>query len=139
MYPKYQARECSRFKNEIPIVFSNCNSEKYNKARIYNSSSSGIYFESDISIRPGTEICVKKSNSTGFSGSDLCHVEVVWCEEIPDAVVFYPFAIGARYCFPVEYWRWISEAKFVHRPLRVIQGGKFLGKFKRLKKWKNSL
>ena len=126
MYPKHEERECSRFKNEIPIVFSNCNSEKYNEARIFNSSSSGIYFESNLPIRPGTEIYIKNNNSTGFSGSNLCHVEVVWCEEIHDAVVFYPFGIGARYCFPDDYWRWISEAKFVHRKLRVIQGGKSL-------------
>ena len=131
MYPKYQERECSRFENEIPIVFSNCNSEKYNEARIYNRSSSGIYFESDISIRPGTEIYVKKNNSTRFSGSDICHVEVVWCEEIHDAAIFSRFGIGARYCFPDDYWRWISEAKFVHRNLRVIRGGKILSKFKR--------
>jgi len=120
MYPKHKERECLRFENEIPIVFSNCNSEKYNEAKIYNSSSSGIYFESDIPIRPGTEICVKNTHSTGFSGSDLCHVEVVWCEEIHDAVVFYRFGIGARYCFPVE------SSKFVRRKFRVIQGGKSL-------------
>jgi len=137
MYPKYKERECSRFENEIPIVFSNCDAEKYNEARIYNSSSSGIYFESNIPIRPGTEIYVKNYNSTGFSGADLCRVEVVWCEEMHNAVVFYPFAIGARYCFPDDYWRWISQAKFVPRQLRVIQGGKILGKFKRSKKWKN--
>jgi len=125
MYPKYEERECSCFENEIPIVFSNCNSEKYNEARIFNSSS-GIYFESDIPIRPGTEICVKKNHSTGFSGSNLCHVEVVWCEEIHDVVVFYPFGIGARYCFPDDYWRWISQAKFVRRKFRVMRVGKSL-------------
>ena len=120
MYPKYEQRERSRFENEIPIVFSNCNADKYNEARIYNRSSSGIYFESDIPIRPGTEIYIKNNNSTGFSGSNLCHVEVVWCEEIHDAVVLYRFGIGARYCFPVDY------SKFVRPKLRVIQGGKSL-------------
>ena len=139
MYPKFEQRECSRFANEIPIVFNNCNAKKYNVAKIYNCSSSGIYFESDIPIQPGAEICVKKNNSTPLSGSNLCHVEVVWCEEIYDATVFYRFGIGAKYIFPDDYWRWISEAKFVHRNLRLIQGGKLLGKFKRLKKWKNRL
>ena len=134
MYPKFEQRECSRFANEIPIVFNNCNAKKYNVARLYNSSSSGIYFESDIPIRPGTKIYVKNSNSNSFSGLDFCHVEVVWCEEIHDAAFFSRFGIGARYCFPDEYWRWISEAKFVNRNLRVIQGGKILGKFKRVKK-----
>ena len=119
MCPKFEHRECSRFENEIPIVFNNCNARKCNEARIYNNSSSGIYFESNIPIRPGTEIYIK-NNSTNFSGSDLCHVEVVWCEEIHDAVVFYRFGIGARYCFPVDY------SKFVRRKLRVIRGGKSL-------------
>jgi len=118
MYPKHKERECLRFENEVPIVFSNCNSEKYNEAKIYNSSSSGIYFESNIPIRPGTKIYVKNSNSNSFSGLDFCHVEVVWCEEIHDAVVFYRFGMGARYCFPVDY------SKFVRPKLRVIQGGK---------------
>jgi len=120
MYPKFEQRECSRFANEIPIVFNNCNAKKYNVARLYNSSSSGIYFESDIPIRPGTKIYVKNSNSNSFSGLDLCHVEVAWCEEIHDAVVFYRFGIGARYCFSVE------SSKFVRRKFRVIQGGKSL-------------
>ena len=118
MYPKCEERECSRFENEIPIVFSNCIGQKYNEARIYNRSSSGIYFESNIPIQPGTEIYVKNNNSNSVSGLDLCHIEVVWCEEIHDAVVFYRFGIGARYCFPVDY------SKFVRRKLRVIRGGK---------------
>ena len=137
MYTKHEEREYSRFKNIIPIVISDCNFEQYKEARIYNSSSSGIYFESDIPIRPGTEICVKNNNSTRLFGSGICHVKVIWCEEIHDASVFKRFGIGARYCFPDDYWRWISEAKFVNRNLRVIQGGKVLGRFKRQKKWKN--
>ena len=120
MYPKFEQRECSRFANEIPIVFNNCNAKKYNVAKIYNCSSSGIYFESDIPIRPGTKIYVKNYNSNSFSGLDFCHLEIVWCEEIHDAVVFYRFGIGARYCFPVE------SSKFVGPKLRVIQGGKSL-------------
>ena len=124
MYPKFEQRDCSRFANEIPIVFNNCNAKKYNVARIYNSSTSGIYFESDIPIRPGTKIYVKNYNSNSFSGLDFCHVEVVWCEEIHDAVVFYRFGIGAEYCFPVDY------SKLVRRNLRVIQGGKSLAKNK---------
>ena len=120
MYPKFEQRECSRFANKIPIVFNNCNAKKYNVARIYNSSTSGIYFESDIPIRPGTKIYVKNYNSNSFSGLDFCHLEVVWCEEIHDAVVFYRFGIGARYCFPVV------SSKFVGPKLRVIQGGKSL-------------
>ena len=137
MHPKHEERECLRFENKIPIFICDCNLEKSREARIYNSSSSGIYFESDIPIRPGTEIFVKKNDLTRFSGSDLCHVEVVWCKEINYADVFSRFGIGSRYCFPDDYWRWISEAKFVRRNLRVIKGGKILGKFKRLKKSKN--
>ena len=135
MYLKHEERDCSRFENRIPILFSSCNSEKYHEARIYNSSSSGIYFKSDIPIRPGTEIYVKKKDPTHFSGSDLCRAEVVWCDEIDDDNVFYPFGMGARYCFPDDYWEWILGNKFVRRKYRVIQGGKILGKFKRLKKW----
>ncbi|MDY6793009.1 MAG: hypothetical protein SWH54_17225 [Thermodesulfobacteriota bacterium] len=137
MYKKLEEREYSRFKNIMPIVISDCNFEQYKEAKIYNSSSSGIYFESDVPIRPGTEICVKNNNATRFSGSDICHVKVIWCERIQDSHVFYRFGIGARYCFPDDYWRWISQAKFVRRNLKVIQGGKALGKLKRLKKWKN--
>jgi hypothetical protein len=117
---KFEQRACSRFENEIPIVFRNCKSKKLHEARIYNSGSSGIYFESDIPIRPGTEVYVKYNHSTRFSGLDLCHVEVRWCEEIHDAVVFYRFGMGARYCLPVDY------SKFVRQKLRVIQGGKRL-------------
>ena len=133
MRSKHEEREFSRSENKTPIAICDCNFKKYKEAKIHNSSCSGIYFESGIPIRPGTEIVVKKNSSTCFSGPDLCHVEVVWCEEIHDAAFFYRFGIGARYCFPDDYWKWISEAKFVRRNLRVIKGGKILGKFKRLK------
>ena len=132
MRSKYEEREFPRSENKTPILICDCNFEKYKEAKIYNSSCSGIYFESGIPIKPGTEIVVKKYDSTHFSGS-VCHVEVVWCEEIHDKAFFYRFGIGARYCFCDEYWEWISDAKFVHRNLKVIQGGKFFGKFKRLK------
>ncbi|MBT8358597.1 MAG: hypothetical protein KJO61_12615, partial [Deltaproteobacteria bacterium] len=95
-----------------------------------------VYIESEFPIQPGTEIVVKKSNSTCFSNPDICHVKVAWCEEIHDANFFYRFGIGARYCFSDDYWKWISEAKFSQRNLTVIQGGKMLGKFRRLKKYK---
>ncbi|MCP4369463.1 MAG: hypothetical protein GY797_15330 [Deltaproteobacteria bacterium] len=120
MYPKFEQRGCSRFENEIPIVFNNCSEIKYNRAIIYNRSSSGIYFESDIPIHPGAEIYIENNHSTRFSGLDLYHVKVVWCEEIHDAVVFYRFGMGAEYCSPDDY------SKFVHPKLRVIQGGKSL-------------
>jgi len=118
MYSKSEQRECFRIENEIPIIIRKYNAGKYNEARIYNSSSGGIYFESDFPIRAGTEIYVKNNNSTTSSGSDLCRAEVIWCEEIHDAVVFYRFGIGAKYCFPVDY------SKFIRRKFRVIQGGK---------------
>ncbi len=120
MYPKFEQRECSRFDNEIPIVFNNCNAKKVNEARIYNSSSSGIYFESDIPIHPGTEIYIKNIYSTRLASLDFCHVKIVRCEEIHDAVVLYRFGMGARYCFPVD------DSKFVRPKLTVIRGGKSL-------------
>ena len=121
MYPKFEQRRCSRFENEIPIVFNNGKGKNYNKARIYNRSSSGIYFESDIPIHPGTEIDIKNIHSTRFSVLNLYYrVKVVWCEEIHDAVVFYRFGMGARYCSPVDSFR------FACPEFRVIQGGKSL-------------
>ena len=120
MYPKFEQRGCLRFENEIPIVFNNSRGKKYNKARIYNRSCSGIYFESDIPIRPGTEIDIESNDSTRVSVLDLYRVKVVWCEEIHDAVVFYRFGMGARYCSTVDY------SISVRPELRVIQGGKSL-------------
>lgn len=120
MYTKIEQRRCSRFENEIPIVFNTLNEEKANEARIYNTSSSGIYFESDTPIRPGTEIYIKHIGSTPLAGLDFCHVKVVRCEEIHDAVVLYRFGMGARYCFPVD------DSNLVRPKLRVIQGGKSL-------------
>jgi len=119
MYPKFEQRGCLRFENEIPIVLHSYNAKKHHKARIYNRTSSGIYFESDIPINPGAEIYININHSTLFSGSDHC-VKVVWCKEIHEAVVFYRFGMGARYCSPVE------NSKFVSPKLRVIQGGKSL-------------
>jgi hypothetical protein len=120
MYPKYEQRACSRFEEEIPIVFNQLNSKRVNPAKIYNSSVSGIYFESDVPTRPGTKIDIKNSDSTRFAGLDFCHLEVVRCEEIHDAVVLYRFGMGARFCFPVEH------SKIVRPKLRVIHGGKGL-------------
>jgi hypothetical protein len=55
MFPDDQ-RASKRFAFEAAIIIEKCDSRTYTYGRMYNYSSGGIYFESDVAFQPGTQV-----------------------------------------------------------------------------------
>ena len=65
-------------------------------ARIFNRSDTGIYFETDTQINPGTEIHINVYGGTdGLDTDRVHHVCVAWCRKLPEDANFF-YGIGAR-------------------------------------------
>jgi Tfp pilus assembly protein PilZ len=109
-------RESERFNREAPVIIKVENNGNQFDGRMYNYSRGGMYFESDASLRPGTEINIMVENSGNLPFKSPCRAKVKWCDEIQGAVVLYNFGIGVQYDLP------ITLAKH-NGILKVIQGG----------------
>jgi hypothetical protein len=63
MFPDDQ-RASKRFAFEAAIIIEKCDSRTYTYGRMYNYSSGGIYFESDVAFQPGTQVQIDVENPT---------------------------------------------------------------------------
>jgi hypothetical protein len=109
-------RASKRFVYEAAIIIEKCDSRTYTHGRMYNYSSGGIYFESDVAFQPDTQVRVDiEKPSTGLNSGHLLG-KVKWCKEIAAAVVLYDYGIG------IEFDRSMNRIAF-NEKLKVIQGG----------------
>ena len=115
MYPDDQ-RTRKRFAHDAAIIIERCDSGTYTHGRMYNYSSGGIYFESDVAFQPGTRVCIDIENPHDGLSSGNFLGQIKWCSEIAAAVVLYDYGMG------VEFDRSMDRSAFNER-LKVIQGG----------------
>ncbi len=109
-------RASKRFVYEAAIIIEKCDSRTYTHGRMYNYSSGGMYFESDVAFEPGTQVQIDVENpGDGLHSGNLLG-EVKWCEEIAAAVVLYDYGMG------VEFDRLMDPSAY-NEKLKVIQGG----------------
>ena len=109
-------RASKRFAYEAATIIEKCDSRTYTHGRMYNYSSGGMYFESDVAFEPGTQVQIDVENpGDGLHSGNLLG-EVKWCEEIAAAVVLYDFGIG------VEFDRSMDRSAY-NENLKVIPGG----------------
>ncbi len=115
MFPDDQ-RASKRIVYETAIIIEKCDSGTYTHGRMYNYSSGGIYFESDVAFEPGCQVQIDIENPhDGLHSGDLLG-KVKWCEEISAAVVLYDYGIG------VEFDRSLDRSVY-NEKLKVIRGG----------------
>ena len=95
-------RNNERIKHEIDIQFENYFSGTHHKAKMYNYSIGGMYFEADYAPLPGTEIYIGIKNSPYDSGADLYHARIKWRKQITSIVSIHHFGVGVQYCHPVN-------------------------------------
>ena len=115
MFPDDQ-RASKRLAHEAAIIIEKCDSKTYTHGRMYNYSSGGIYFESDVAFQPGTQVQIDIENSVDGLHSGRLLGKVKWCEEIAAAVVLYDYGIG------VEFDRSMDRSVY-NAKLKVIRGG----------------
>ena len=109
-------RASKRINYEAPVFIENCETGESYDGSMYNCSQGGMYVELDYPLKPGTEIRIETENATYSSRSKSCLAKVVWCEEIPGAVVLYNYGIGVLIDLTVKFSK--IEKKF-----QVIDGG----------------
>jgi hypothetical protein len=109
-------RASQRFTHEAAIIIENCDSATYTYGRMYNYSTGGLYFESDVAFQPGSNVRIGLEKPGSVLGSDRLIASVKWCKEISAAVVLYDYGIG------VEFDRLMNLSAGNGR-FKVIEGG----------------
>jgi hypothetical protein len=109
-------RASQRFVHEAAVIIENLDTATYTYGRMYNYSTGGLYFESDIAFQPGTKVQFGLEKPDSFPGTDHLVASVKWCKEITAAVVLYDYGIG------VEFDRLTSLAAG-NGKFKVIEGG----------------
>ena len=75
-----------------------------------------MYVELDHPLNPGSEVRILIENSQDATQSESCLTKIVWCKDIPGAVVLYDYGIGLRYDLDV------NDSNRLNR-FHVIEGG----------------
>ena len=109
-------RNSERFNCEAPVVIENCQTGDYFDGSMYNYSRGGMYVELDHPLKPGSEIRIIIDAGSHIANAESCMAKIVWCKEIPGAVVLYDFGIGVQYDLDVNGSNYIKK-------FHVIDGG----------------
>ncbi len=109
-------RTSERYNLDTPVVLQDYRTGKYYDGSIYNYSRGGMYIELDYPLNPGGLINIIMEKTDALPHGETCRARIVWCEEIPGAVVLYNYGIGVEYDQDVKPST--LEAKFY-----VINGG----------------
>ena len=90
-----------RIKHKAEIQFENYYSgSSYYKAKMYNYSLGGMYFEADYAPLPGTEIYIGIKNSPYDAGADVYRAEIRWRKPLESPLSNHQFGFGVRYYHP---------------------------------------
>jgi hypothetical protein len=103
-----EKRACERHRFAADIAFSYFNKKNSHNAEILNLSMGGMCFKSNLSLQPGTNICIRLEkihpNGPGNGYCEGLHLitlaDVKWCQETPDSEAF-PYGVGVKYYAPV--------------------------------------
>ena len=110
MISQHTERMFDRFDCCFSVYVAPYNSTQYFQGKMANYSRSGLYFESESALKPGTTILIRVQNNLhedrafefkeGFRSMSLG--EVKWCKEfISEGCTYY--AVGVKY-YETEYW-----------------------------------
>jgi len=114
--PIDEQRTGDRYNCETPVIIEECETGQLYDGSIYNYSRKGMYLELDHQLNPGAEIRIEMEKSGIPSFPESCRARVIWCEEIPGAVVLYNYGIGVQHDLTVKSAHMADK-------LQVIAGG----------------
>jgi len=93
-------RNDMRIKHKADIQFENYFSDTHYKARMYNYSLGGMYFEADYAPLPGTEIFIGIKDSPYDAGADVYRAQIKWRRPLTAGSSPYHYGVGVQYCQP---------------------------------------
>ena len=97
-----EQRDAMQVKHKASILLENFLSRTHYKAKMYNYSRGGLYFESDYAPLPGTEIYIGIEISPYDLGPDMYRAKVRWRKKLSGQGTKYAFGVGVKYHYPVE-------------------------------------
>ena len=98
-------RDNTRFPHEAPLTLENLEIGELHGARMFNFSDTGLYFESDYVIQPGTELYIGIANSPYAAEPDVyeCYrAEVKWRKPLIKSSYYYGYGVKYLELKPVE-------------------------------------
>ena len=97
-----EQRDATRVKHTANIMLENLPAGTHYKAKMYNYSRGGMYFESDYAPLPGTEIYIGIEKSPYDSSPDMYRAQVRWRQKLLEQDSQYSFGVGVQYYYPIE-------------------------------------
>jgi len=91
-------REGVRIKRKANILLENIPAGTFHRARMYNYSHGGMYFESDYAPLPGTKVNVGIDSSPFDCCPDIYRVQVIWRRALSGKKSRFNFGVGVKYC-----------------------------------------
>ena len=89
-----------RIAHQADIQFENYFSDSRYKARMFNYSPGGMYFEADYAPLPGTEIYIGIKDSPYDAGADIYRAQIRWRRRLKAGDSLYHYGVGVRYTPP---------------------------------------
>ena len=111
-----EQRASRRINCEAPVIIENCLSKERYDGSMYNYSRGGMYVELDFPFDPEATVRIVVEKTEDSSRPNSCQAKIIWCREIPGAVVLYNYGIGLQYDPSVQLGSFINN-------FRVIEGG----------------
>ena len=90
-------RKGKRFDHKSTVMLEDDHSEYLSYAQLYNFSSGGMYFESDVAFQPGAKLTIMLDKPIFRAAPKNYHAKVLWCKKITDVKSQYSYGIGVRY------------------------------------------
>ena len=98
IYTGTEFRKNNRYKHEATAIVEISNSGHFIYAQMHNFSETGMCFESEVAIRPGTAIKIKFNTQRFNSIANNCVSIVKWCRGLTDEKSsLYAFGLGVKF------------------------------------------
>jgi hypothetical protein len=100
--PNGEQRDARRVKHKANILLENFPAGTQYKAKMFNYSRGGLYFESDYAPLPGSEIYIGIERSPYDASPDIYRAQVRWRRQLDAKNSRYTFGVGVKYHYPIE-------------------------------------
>jgi hypothetical protein len=90
-------RKSIRFEHKSTIILANEHFDYFFYAQVYNFSSGGLHFKSDVAFKPGTKVRIQFENGTFQSGPKTLSSVVRWCRNLSEYDSDYNFGVGVKF------------------------------------------
>ena len=118
MVENSERRKNVRIDHISPLKVEDRNSGEIFKARMFNYSDNGIYFESDSVLEPGDQIYIGIQDSPYASSSGVFEYrrsEIRWRKKLKDS--YFEYGYGVKLCAELNK-KSSKSTNFMHRTLK---------------------